>query len=227
MVAMRLLGSLTLVMTSVLAAGAAEPRVALDRGWRFVPGDDLAFARPGHWNDPDMLVVGWVGWGPALHHTALTPDEQYTHISLWSLLSAPLLIGCDLARLDPFTLNLLTNDEVLALDQDRLGRQATPRIKEGDVQVWLKDLADGLFTRSHIPGSQRQPQAARRLAARGPGGRHWTARREGGSARRGPLEVVRVSHVRSPRPQGRPNEREERSSNAVLIWRNPNEESCA
>ena len=71
-----------------------------------------------------MLVVGHVGWGPQLHATKLTPDEQYTHISMWCLLSAPLLIGCDMERLDPFTLNLLTNDEVLALDQDALGKQA-------------------------------------------------------------------------------------------------------
>jgi alpha-galactosidase len=68
------------------------------------------YAGPGHWNDPDMLVVGQVGWGPKLHPTKLTPDEQYTHISLWCLLSAPLLIGCDLERLDDFTLSLLTND---------------------------------------------------------------------------------------------------------------------
>ena len=74
------------------------------------------YAGPGHWNDPDMLVVGWVGWGPNLHPTNLTPDEQYTHISLWCLLSSPLLIGCDLTRLDDFTLNLLTNDEVLAIE---------------------------------------------------------------------------------------------------------------
>ena len=62
------------------------------------------FAEPGHWNDPDMLVVGLVGWGPQLHPTRLTPDEQYTHMSLWSLLSAPLLIGCDMSRMDDFTL---------------------------------------------------------------------------------------------------------------------------
>ena len=101
------------------------------------------YAGPGHWNDPDMLVVGWVGWGPNLHPTGLTPDEQYTHISLWSLLSAPLLIGCDLTRLDAFTLNLLTNDEVLAVDQDPLGKQATPVVKDGDIQVWVKELSDG------------------------------------------------------------------------------------
>ena len=101
------------------------------------------YAGPGRWNDPDMLVVGWVGWGPTLHPTQLTPDEQYTHISLWALLSAPLLIGCDLDRLDDFTLNLLTNDEVLAIDQDRLGKQATPVWRRADHQVWLKELADG------------------------------------------------------------------------------------
>ncbi len=83
------------------------------------------FAGPGHWNDPDMLVVGYVSVGSAIHASNLTPDEQYTHISLWCLLSAPLLIGCDLDRMDKFTLNLLTNDEVLAVDQDALGKEAT------------------------------------------------------------------------------------------------------
>ena len=105
--------------------------------------DDAPFAGPGHWNDPDMLVVGWVGWGPRLHPSHLTPDEQYTHISLWALHSAPLLIGCDLTRLDEFTLNLLTNDEVLALDQDSLGKAAVPKTKAGDIQVWVKELHDG------------------------------------------------------------------------------------
>ncbi len=101
------------------------------------------FAGPGHWNDPDMLVAGQVGWGPDLHPSRLTPDEQYTHISLWCLLSSPLLIGCDLARLDPFTLNLLTNDEVLAINQDELGKQATRIRKEDGIEIWLKPLADG------------------------------------------------------------------------------------
>ncbi len=105
--------------------------------------ENAAYAGPGHWNDPDMLVIGWVGWGPNLHPTRLTPDEQYTHISLWSLLSAPLLIGCDLESLDEFSLNLLTNDEVLALDQDPLGKQALPIIKKDNIQVWVKELTDG------------------------------------------------------------------------------------
>jgi hypothetical protein len=101
------------------------------------------YASPGHWNDPDMLVVGLVGWGPNLHPSALTPDEQYTHISLWCLLSSPLLIGCDLSRIDDFTLNLLTNDEVLAVDQDPLGRQASRVYNKDGMQIWVKDLEDG------------------------------------------------------------------------------------
>ena len=101
------------------------------------------YAGPGHWNDPDMLVVGYVGWGTALHPTTLTPDEQYSHISLWCMLSAPLLLGCDLERLDDFTISLLSNDEVLAVDQDALGRQATRVAAVGPVDVYLKELEDG------------------------------------------------------------------------------------
>jgi alpha-galactosidase len=100
-------------------------------------------AGPGHFNDPDMLIVGKVGWGPQLHPTRLTPNEQYTHISLWCLLSAPLLIGCDMTQLDDFTLGLLTNDEVLGVDQDPLGRQAARIAKDGLLEVWAKDLEDG------------------------------------------------------------------------------------
>jgi alpha-galactosidase len=90
-----------------------------------------------------MLVVGKVGWGPMLHPTKLTPNEQYTHISLWCLLGSPLLIGCDMTQLDDFTLNLLTNDEVVEVSQDPLGRQASRVFKEGDLEVWAKDLEDG------------------------------------------------------------------------------------
>jgi alpha-galactosidase len=120
------------------------------------------FTGPGHYNDPDMLVVGMVGWGPKLHPSNLTPDEQYTHISLWCLLSAPLLIGCDLEKLDDFTLSLLTNDEVLAIDQDALATSAKLVSEQGEKvtikrpdkpddkgfsmtsgQVWAKKLEDG------------------------------------------------------------------------------------
>jgi alpha-galactosidase len=103
-------------------------------------------AGPGHWNDPDMLVVGKVGWGVKHHPTRLTPDEQYSHISMWCLLSAPLLIGCDLTDMDAFTLGLLTNDEVLELDQDPLGDQSRLINRGGDsylCEVWVKDMEDG------------------------------------------------------------------------------------
>lgn len=101
------------------------------------------YAGPGHWNDPDMLVVGLVGWGPQLRPTRLTPDEQYTHISLWCLLAAPLLIGCPIEQLDDFTLGLLTNAEVLEVDQDPLGHQAERIIEGEDYQVWAKNMEDG------------------------------------------------------------------------------------
>lgn len=101
------------------------------------------YARPGNWNDPDMLIVGWVGWGPKLHPTRLSVSEQYTHISLWAMLAAPLLLGNDLSRLDDFTLSLLTNDEALAINQDPLGIQAKLVLTKGKIQVWKKELSDG------------------------------------------------------------------------------------
>ncbi len=114
------------------------------------------YTGPGHWSDPDMLVVGHVGWGPNLHLTRLTPDEQYLHISLWCLLSAPLLIGCDIAQMNEFTLSLLTNDEVLDINQDPLGRQATQVKNTGSEVVYAKTLEDGsmavgLFNRGNAP----------------------------------------------------------------------------
>ena len=114
------------------------------------------YAGPGHWNDPDMLVVGQVGWGPTLHATHLTPNEQYTHLSLWCLCCSPLLIGCDMTQLDDFTLNLLTNDEVLAVNQDPLGQEARRITATNDAEVWAKDMEDGskavgLFNRDELP----------------------------------------------------------------------------
>lgn len=122
----------------------------------FSQGKCSAFSAPGRWNDPDMLVVGWVGWGPALRYTRLTPSEQYTHITLWSLLAAPLLIGCDLTRLDAFTLNLLTNDEVLAVNQDPSGKQAVQIKKTDQYEIWSRILEDstkavGLFNKTEKP----------------------------------------------------------------------------
>jgi alpha-galactosidase len=109
------------------------------------PSDRWApFAGPGHWNDPDMMVLGVVNFGGKQHPTRLTPDEQYLHMTQWCMASAPLLLGCDLDKLDEFTLNLITNDEVLAVNQDTLGRQATLASNENNVLlVYAKDLEDG------------------------------------------------------------------------------------
>jgi alpha-galactosidase len=106
-----------------------------------------AWAKPGNWNDPDMLVVGTVGWGNP-HMSKLKPDEQYLHISLWSLFSAPLLIGCDMEQLDDFTLNLLTNDEVIEINQDPLGKEAMCIQTIGELRIYVKELEDG----SHAVG---------------------------------------------------------------------------
>jgi alpha-galactosidase len=103
----------------------------------------VPYARPGHWNDPDMMVVGYVGWGKPPRPSELTPDEQYSHVSAWCLMSVPLLLGCDLTKLDAFTLSLLTNDEVLAVSQDPLGKQATVIVHEGETGILAKELADG------------------------------------------------------------------------------------
>jgi len=112
-------------------------------GIGFAQDKSSRYALPGNWNDPDMLVVGKVGWGPNLHPSKLTPDEQYTHISLWALLASPLLIGCDMTQIDPFTLKLLTNDEVLEINQDPMGKQASPVVKMSGIQIWVKPLLDG------------------------------------------------------------------------------------
>ena len=101
------------------------------------------YASPGHWNDPDMMIVGWVGWGRGPRPTMLTPDEQYAHMSAWCLQSVPLLLGNDLTKLDEFTLSLLTNDEVIAVNQDPLGKQAVVVSKMDSCGVLAKDMEDG------------------------------------------------------------------------------------
>ncbi len=104
------------------------------------------YAKPGNWNDPDILVVGVGSFetgGP--HPTNLTPNEQLSHITLWCMAAAPLLIGCNLDKLDKFTTDLLTNTEVLAVDQDELGRQAMPVLKKVWTQVWARPLYDGTY----------------------------------------------------------------------------------
>lgn len=120
--------------------------------WKSVSGIGFSqaplypYAKPGRWNDPDMLMMGQLMIaGDVQHPSRLTPDEQYTQMSLWCLLAAPLLIGADVAKLDPFTFNLLANPEVIAIDQDPAGRQAVQVVKDSTRQVWVKELADGSF----------------------------------------------------------------------------------
>jgi alpha-galactosidase len=103
------------------------------------------YAGPGHWSDPDMMIVGNVTTGQDMHPTRLTPNEQYSHISMFALLSAPMLVGCPIEQLDAFTLNLLTNDEVIAVDQDPLGRSARFLRDTLGVQTWLKEMEDGSY----------------------------------------------------------------------------------
>ncbi len=100
---------------------------------------------PGAWNDPDMLVVGRLGWGSSPHPTRLGGNEQITHITLWSMLAAPLLIGCDLTQMDDFTQRLLMNDDVIEIDQDALGKPARRAFQDGTAEVWARPLADGAY----------------------------------------------------------------------------------
>ncbi len=102
------------------------------------------YAGPGHWNDPDMLEIGNGG---------MTNVEYETHMSLWAMLSAPLLAGNDLRNMSAATHDILTNKEVIAIDQDKLGQQARRFSKDGGGEAWVKrlsngDLAVGLFNRS-------------------------------------------------------------------------------
>lgn len=105
------------------------------------------FAGPGHWNDPDMLEVGNGG---------MSRDEYRTHMALWAILAAPLLAGNDLRTMTAETKELLTNSEVIAVDQDPKGAQGHRVWEEGWLEIWAKPLADGsqavaLFNRTEAP----------------------------------------------------------------------------
>lgn len=92
------------------------------------------YAGPGHWNDPDMLEVG---------NGKLTLAENRSHFSMWAMLAAPLLAGNDLPHMKPEIRAILTNRDVIAIDQDRLGREATRAYSDGEVDVWTRHLAGG------------------------------------------------------------------------------------
>jgi alpha-galactosidase len=93
-----------------------------------------AYAGPGHWNDPDMLEVG---------NGRLTLAENRAHFSMWAMLAAPLLAGNDLAGMKPEIRDILTNRDVIAIDQDPLGRQAARIYSDGEVDVWVRQLSGG------------------------------------------------------------------------------------
>jgi alpha-galactosidase len=93
-----------------------------------------SYAGPGHWNDPDMLEVGNGG---------MTDTEYRSHFSLWAILAAPLIAGNDLRNMRPEIHDILTNKEVIAVDQDPLGREGERVAKDGDLEVWAKQLKDG------------------------------------------------------------------------------------
>jgi alpha-galactosidase len=101
----------------------------------FKQQDGLAqYAAPGHWNDPDMLEIGNGG---------MTDTEYRTHMSLWSMLAAPLLAGNDLRAMSPSILAILTNGEVIAIDQDKGGKQGQRVWQSGDQEVWVRELDGG------------------------------------------------------------------------------------
>jgi alpha-galactosidase len=120
----------------------------------------IKYGGPGHWNDPDMLVLGKVGWGASQHDTKLTADEQITHMTLWSMAAAPLLIGCDMAKMDKFTLDLLTNTEVLDVNQDPLGLPAVQVVSTAKTTVWARPLFDGTVALALFNRGSRQAEVS-------------------------------------------------------------------
>jgi alpha-galactosidase len=92
------------------------------------------YAGPGHWNDPDMMEVGNGG---------MTIPEYRSHFSFWALLAAPLIAGNDVRSMAPEIKEILTNPEVIAVNQDKLGQQGRRVAKNGDLEIWSKPLSDG------------------------------------------------------------------------------------
>ena len=146
--------------------------------WTMVAGigfgeDSIAqWAGPGHWNDPDMMVVGKMGRSENPVPTALTPNEQITHVTLWSMLAAPMLLGCDLSRLDTFTLDLLTNDEVIDVNQDPLGKQARRGARTDWTEVWSRPLWDGTLAVGLFNRGPKRTEVVARWSDLGLRGRH-------------------------------------------------------
>ncbi|HWA95310.1 MAG TPA: glycoside hydrolase family 27 protein [Terracidiphilus sp.] len=94
------------------------------------------YAGPGHWNDPDMLEVG---------NGHLTLAENRSHFSMWAMLASPLLAGNDLPHMKPEIKDIFTNRDVIAIDQDKLGKQASRIYADGEVEVWGRHLSGGAY----------------------------------------------------------------------------------
>ncbi len=117
------------------------------------------WSRPGAWNDPDYIQIGYIGdarGGGEPQPCSLLPNEQYAFMSLWCLMASPLFYSGDMSRLDPFTLNVLCNPEVIEVDQDPLGQSARVITLTEDIFLMVKDLEDGskalgLFNRGEFP----------------------------------------------------------------------------
>ncbi len=126
-----------------------------------------AWSKPGAWNDPDYIQIGYIGsarTGGEPRPCPITPSEQYSFMSLWCLMAAPLFYSGDMTRLDEFTLNVLANPEVIAVDQDPLGQCGRVVPLDGDNFAMVKDLEDGaqavgLFNRGEMPATLRIPWA--------------------------------------------------------------------
>ncbi len=122
------------------------------------------FAGPGHWPDCDMICLGHIGKDAVggLRMTHFTMDEQRTMMTLWGIAPSPLFLGMDLNKMDPWTLSLITNSEMLAINQDTLGAQGRRVAQRGELEVWAKklqngDLAMAMFNRGEKDG---QPVSA-------------------------------------------------------------------
>lgn len=116
------------------------------------------YSKPGEWNDPDYIQIGWFGTAHGMgvpKHTSMPAAMQYAYMSLWSLMAAPLIYSGDMSKLDAFTLNILCNPEVIDVNQDLLGECGLVIKLDADRFLMIKNLADGskavgLFNRSKI-----------------------------------------------------------------------------
>ncbi|HEY0162155.1 MAG TPA: glycoside hydrolase family 27 protein [Edaphobacter sp.] len=109
------------------------------------------YAAPGHWNDPDMLEVG---------NGKMNHDENISHMTMWSMLAAPLLAGNNLSQMNDDVRSILTNREAIAIDQDKLGKQAQRLFSGDEIEIWSRPLADGstalaIFNLSHDRNTMR------------------------------------------------------------------------